>query len=40
MEAGDVDGDGTTDLVVSSGSWDSDDGGDDPAAPSATAERH
>ncbi|MCX5338839.1 FG-GAP-like repeat-containing protein [Streptomyces atratus] len=27
MEAGDVDGDGTTDLVVSSGSWDSDDGG-------------
>jgi hypothetical protein len=30
MEAGDVDGDGTTDLVVSSGSWDSDDGGTPP----------
>ncbi|MET7974253.1 FG-GAP and VCBS repeat-containing protein [Streptomyces mirabilis] len=30
MEAGDVDGDGTTDLVVSSGSWDSDDGGTIP----------
>jgi hypothetical protein len=27
MEAGDVDADGITDLVVSSGSWDSDDGG-------------
>jgi hypothetical protein len=27
MEAGDVDGDGTTDLVVSGGPWDSDDGG-------------
>ncbi|XES01315.1 FG-GAP repeat protein [Streptomyces sp. S1D4-11] len=38
MEAGDVDGDGTTDLVVSSGSWDSGRRGDDPAAPSATAE--
>ncbi|MFE2320104.1 FG-GAP and VCBS repeat-containing protein, partial [Streptomyces sp. NPDC059441] len=32
MEAGDVDGDGTTDLVVSSGPWDSDDGGA-PAPP-------
>jgi hypothetical protein len=30
MEAGDVDGDGTTDLVVSSGPWDSDDGGTIP----------
>ncbi|MET7781828.1 FG-GAP repeat protein [Streptomyces sp. NPDC005388] len=27
MEGGDVDGDGTTDQVVSSGPWDSDDGG-------------
>jgi hypothetical protein len=30
MASGDVDGDGTTDLVVSSGSWDSDDGGTIP----------
>ncbi|MEU9287580.1 VCBS repeat-containing protein [Streptomyces sp. NPDC048275] len=30
MRAGDVDGDGTTDLVISSGSWDSDDGGSIP----------